>query len=92
MTTQAEPEDRAALIGRLRAAHRMRAGSGTIGPTDRTSPRQATGPKAFDFASLPRAKTLSMQHAAMETVGLSNPFFRVHDGAPGPEPVISGAP
>ncbi|MEM1385493.1 MAG: aminotransferase class I/II-fold pyridoxal phosphate-dependent enzyme, partial [Pseudomonadota bacterium] len=47
---------------------------------------------AFDFASLPRAKTLSMQHAAMETVGLSNPFFRVHDGAPGPEPVISGAP
>jgi len=83
---------RAALIGQLRAAHRSRAGQRATPKndgSDAAQPREA--PESFDFSRLPQHQAMALHRAAADVLGMSSPFFRVHEGAPMPELRIDGA-
>lgn len=48
-------------------------------PAARASAKPAAK-TAFDFSELPAVKQFKMQRAAADMMGISNPFFRPHDG------------
>ncbi|MCL5777705.1 aminotransferase class I/II-fold pyridoxal phosphate-dependent enzyme [Limibaculum sp. FT325] len=84
-------EARAALISHLREAHRGRAGQRGAASAD--VPKDAPAPAAaFDFSTLPRYQAMTLHRAAADMLGMTSPFFRLHDGPPEPELAIDGAP
>lgn len=50
----------------------------------------AEGPRAFDFATLPDYRQLTMQRAAADLLGIESPFFRAHDTRASAHTVIGG--
>jgi len=82
---------RAALIGQLRAAHRTR--SGQRDATAAGAPAEpAEAAESFDFSQLPQHQAMALHRAVADVLGMSSPFFRIHEGAPEPELRIDGAP
>lgn len=81
-------EDAAALVARLRAAHRARTGAAArpAAEPDRPAP-----PRAFDFSTLPGARELEIHKAAAALLGVGSPYFRAIEGEAGPEAVVDGA-
>lgn len=54
--------------------------------------RPGTGPKGFDFATLPEVRQVSLKTTAAELLGVGNPFFRAHDVRAGARTEIAGRP
>ncbi|MEM8792310.1 MAG: aminotransferase class I/II-fold pyridoxal phosphate-dependent enzyme [Pseudomonadota bacterium] len=77
--------DGQSLIEDLRASHKRRAQVREERARDGSRP-----PAVQDISKLPEAEV----HRAMETaagaLGLSSPFFRVHEGAPGARQIVEG--
>lgn len=82
MTASTTPAgSRSALLDRLRATEEARRKPAAAGQAiSLETPVAAAAPAAFDFASLPAYKQLTLQRAAAEMMGIENPFFRSHDG------------
>jgi 8-amino-7-oxononanoate synthase len=60
-------------------------------PKDRRGAVTASAPSTHtDFATLPGYKDILTQRAAAQLVGISNPFFRVHEGHAGAVSCVDG--
>ena len=80
MTHTARPDGgRAVLAGFVT----NRLGRSTPRPVPVKAPETAGGNAAQNFENLPGYRELKLQRSAADLIGLSNPFFRVHDARAG---------
>ena len=80
-TDRLSASDRSALLQSMRA---------NVRPAEPTKPAKPAPTKTWDtsFESLPAFQVFKTQRAAADVLGLSNPFYRVHDERAGAESLI----
>ncbi|WP_417695276.1 aminotransferase class I/II-fold pyridoxal phosphate-dependent enzyme [Roseibium sp.] len=79
--------------GRKSARDRRGSGSARVGSSslqENAGREKDKRPKAFDFRKLPQVKQLQMQRAAADILGVTNPFFRPHQGIASNVTLIDG--
>lgn len=70
-----------ALVSKLRQVREARARGGRASATAKAA--EQTGPKSFDFATLPIFEQMRFQEAVGASLGISTPFFRSIDSRDG---------
>ncbi|GMG80804.1 pyridoxal phosphate-dependent aminotransferase family protein [Paralimibaculum aggregatum] len=79
----------AALVARLRAQAAARPAPG---PADAADTTPAPAGADYDFEDLPEHRPIRLQLAALESLGLEHPFYRLNESGPTTAPVIEGRP